>query len=337
MSKFFEPWIGKKYINGWLLKNKELEPAQNIGEGKKIIVLGCNHYCDDPKKVKNCILENNKLYPNNNQICNMHNGSCNCGKLNYCKEYTRRVIGLWNPISHQIFQKVFCKKRGKDIWKYLIFANFFQISLPYEGDVPNKQYMDKNPNICSQEQIHGINNFVDMVKANKPDIIITWGVEISVIWQYGLEPGEKIWISNNKGKVLFRRAIIGKAKNNFPRIRISWQINNTIEKITVPFTIMDWIGEDNKKYSCLVLLIYHPSYINREDMENKKDKKRDDYFSDKCHKAILCACEFQDILIKWDNNARSGQQIKGPFECDFTWDEQKGFKWTNQADFPKTP
>ena len=330
MSKFFEPWIGKKYINGWLLKNKELEPAQDNEEGKKIIVLGCNHYCDDPEKVKNCILENNKLYPNNNQICDMHNGSCNCGKLNYCKEYTQRVIGLWNPISHQVFQKAFCEKKGKDIWDYLIFANFFQISLPEEDDYGNKDYLEENPNICSQEQIHGINNFVDMVKANKPDIIITWGIENSIIWKYGLEPGEK-----KCGKVLFRRAIIGKAKNNFPRIHISWQINNTPEEITAPFTIMDWIGEDNKEYSCLVLLIHHPSYINKGDKINTKKKGTNNYCSDKWHKAILCAYRFQDTLIKWDNTARVGQQKKEPFVCDFTWDGQNGFAWTNQNSFPK--
>ena len=323
---FFEPWVGQYYKYGIKLVNGEIKFGEKDDDGLKVMILGCDHYCKTPEKVEGCISENNKLYPNNKEICDMHHGSKNCGQLTYCREFTKRVIEKWKTKSHQKFEKTFYGKEDKEIWKYLIFSNFFQRSMPYEGDTKNINYMTSE-----KEQKRGTEAFIDIVKNNEPKIIITWGTENSNIWKYGLEPGGETWDKKNTPKKLFRRTKFKKGGRNLPRIKITWQVNQGTKSAEAPFTIMDYKGKDNQAHHCLILCIKHPSRACPGKFCDK------DYY-EKWSKIILCAFKYHNEFIKWDNNATfyNGKPITEPPVCKIKWDEtSKSFNWTNQSDFPK--
>ena len=162
----FQPWVGKDYQQGGIF-------------GKKILVLGESHYCEDELK------ENGRCYP-----------SCERAKmLARCHSQTIDVIEeLLNDYKGLSYQKTFvCFERavmGKELslseraqfWNSVVFYNYMQ----YAQSGPVRPLEQKND---SSEA------FKEILEKFSPDYIIVWGQRLySNMPDWG---GEESFISIN--------------------------------------------------------------------------------------------------------------------------------------------
>ena len=141
---YFEPWVGKEYSIGI--------------NGKKIMVLGHNHYCSDKP-------------------------SCQCCTEAACKKFTQRIIrgylekpyydsredkNRWK-LTYNNFERAFYSRNLNDdersvLWNHLLFYNLVQEAMPDPYAKPNQE-----------QYANAIDPFRSILRDYKPNVILAWG------------------------------------------------------------------------------------------------------------------------------------------------------------------
>ena len=149
---FFEPFVGEQYDKGYL--------------GKKILVLGDSHYCNDMQEKPKCVEAGacTKLPECNEFTVNF---------VNYFLEYKEGVSNFGTGMnSYTKFTNVFLKNKGEPVsnkevlefWNSIIFYNYVQTALEKSRKNPIKKEYDD-----SQDA------FFEVLEEFKPDLVIVWG------------------------------------------------------------------------------------------------------------------------------------------------------------------
>ena len=284
---FFEPWEGKEYKKGIKLENGKIKLCEKENEGIKVMVLGLEHYCTD---------------------CDTYKKNGHCTQLPDCKSKTQKVVGEFlngtNYKSLITFTDIF-EYGNRNIWKYFLFSNFFQIGMPNESASQNKKYR-KETNIDKKEKIKAVNAFAEIVKKNVPDIIIVWGKEDKDIGSSILN-----LLDDKDLEFLTNRKI--------PRIDID---NEESANYVIPFTILK---NKTKNKDSLVIFLDHPASASFT--HTKK------IYAQKNHRNILCFLGNIQTIMNWDLNkvkAVNNTKKRKHFTCKF----DKNLNWVNSQDFP---
>ena len=232
-----------------------------------------------------------------------------CEQLPVCRYQTQRQLSGYSTEmeeesdSHRPFREAL--GNTPKIWKHLLFSNFYQRSKAKEtGNFPT-------------EIEQAVSAFAEVVRINKPDILITWGNEVRTSFLFPLLQKKNLsWVLDILKQEKLNLTLMQKSTKGykFPRLTINHQQK-------VPFTTLKWT-DGSKKKPCLILMFYHPSA-----------KK---YFNPQIvHEYIRCAFKHYDELIKWDpvkNQNTLG--LSYPITCEF----DTKLDWLNpqaQADFQK--
>lgn len=145
MSKgvFFEPWVGSEYEKGI--------------NGRRIMVLGHNHYCDKKPKCVYC------------------RTSCRTFTINIIKEYLQKPFYdskddshrwklTFNAFEKAWFGQTISNEKRNDLWKHLLFYNLIQEAMPDSNTQPTaKQYKDAEA------------PFRSILSTYTPNVILVWG------------------------------------------------------------------------------------------------------------------------------------------------------------------
>lgn len=152
---FFEPYVGNDYHNGGIF-------------GKRIMVLGESHYCDE-----NCT---------------------DCGKLSShrkCANFTKNVVNdyLDQRKERKSWMNTLVKferslvghttnwAERKDIWHSLLFFNYLQVAMDTPRKAGTKEQYD-----------YACKVFYDVIDKYKPQYIIVWGDRL-----WNSLPGDSRW------------------------------------------------------------------------------------------------------------------------------------------------
>ena len=182
----FLPFVGDNYEHGISFDEEgNLVLGTEENPGKKVLVLGESHYCDE--------------------------GCCDCGNFRLheeCAEFTRNVINEYLDESkeRQNWMRTFLKFEralsnvdtnidSKSIWSHLMFYNYLQCALHGSRMAGEKYYEEaKEP-------------FFAILEKYKPDYIIVWGRRLFV--KLPNEKGEymscndmNLWSYNIEGKMI---------------------------------------------------------------------------------------------------------------------------------------
>ena len=236
-------------------------------------------------------------------VCHKEKFTCKyCEQLPICRYQTQRQLSGYSTEiekesdSHRPFREAL--GNTPKIWKHLLFSNFYQRSMP---DVDT----DKNAGLYKTEDYDNAKAaFLEVVKENKPNIIVTWGKE------------DKLPILELPGVRQMPKTKDKDHQYQIPRIHIAYdkEKDKHKTKYTSPFTILDYEGE-----KILILFLNHPSRaFGRAENNN----------------LIRCAFNHYDQLKEWDpvkNQNTLG--LSYPITCEFDTD----LKWLkeNEKDFEK--
>ena len=151
----FLPFVGDNYEHGISFDEEgNLVLGTEENPGKKVLVLGESHYCDE--------------------------GCCDCGNFRLheeCAEFTRNVINdyLDESKERQNWMRTFVKFEralanadtnidSNSIWNHLMFYNYLQISLCSARKVGTQADYE-----------NAIAPFYKVIEIYKPDCIMVWG------------------------------------------------------------------------------------------------------------------------------------------------------------------
>ena len=168
---FFDPWIGPSYGK----KN-------NVFKGHRIMILGESHYCD---KCSNCG-EVRLVSKCPNSITNM-----------VMNQIVEGIKSRYSLTFHYFAQAIIGEEdlEEKDIWNSVIFYNYLQKALPYEGAKKDTEDFKKSSPA-----------FFQVINRYEPEIIFTWGAGFlhtnkpteNWIWNPDIETGnDKVKIVRN--------------------------------------------------------------------------------------------------------------------------------------------
>lgn len=137
---FFKPWVGKNYETGGIF-------------GKKILVLGESHYCDDCEQC-------GRKYANE------------CKSINTTELIQWMLDGntdKWTPtfkkFERSLVNEETTPERSKEIWNSVAFYNFLQVAMKGTRCGGTKE-----------DYAEGRKAFLEVIEALQPDLIIVWGV-----------------------------------------------------------------------------------------------------------------------------------------------------------------
>jgi hypothetical protein len=141
---YFEPWVGDEYSIGI--------------KGKKIMVLGHNHYCDCRPTCQCCPVVDCKLFT-----------------LGVIKKYLEKPYydssedkSRWR-LTYNNFEKAFFSRdlnddERRELWNHLLFYNLVQEAMPDPNTIPNRE-----------QYANAIEPFRSILREHKPDVILAWG------------------------------------------------------------------------------------------------------------------------------------------------------------------
>ena len=145
---FFKPWVGKDYETGGIL-------------GKKVLILGESHYCDNEKCNGKCGFRD---FPEGGEECEDFT-------KNAVNNYLNGIEGRWTS-TYLKFEKYLIdiekhsdyNKRDERIWNSLAFFNFLQVDMrkARKGGTP-------------EDYEEGRIAFLEVINELQPDLIIVWG------------------------------------------------------------------------------------------------------------------------------------------------------------------
>lgn len=178
MSIWFTPWVGNNYHDGGIF-------------GKKILVIGNNHYCTNRASCACCGVDGAGFSLDNN---------CYNFTSSIIEEYLAYKNGIaefdsWmNTFSH--FQNALDSKSPScDIWNSLAFYNYLQTAINNDN---NKTSSNAIYSLHIKDYHNSEECLWDVISQLMPDYIIIWG---SIIRNH---VGEEI-LKRTKSPVLFIR------------------------------------------------------------------------------------------------------------------------------------
>lgn len=158
---YFNPWIGPNYNN---ISNQN---------GKKILLVGKTHYCENSVDKDACGLNRNP--------CVSFSPNCENMTQNAVSDYLNGDVKYkpsYDNITEVLSSLPFMGSTPADVWNNIAFCNFSQgiPGLRYPDDVENLQFLNdyKNSDLWKDS----LNVFIDIVKTYKPQRIIIMNKEI---------------------------------------------------------------------------------------------------------------------------------------------------------------
>jgi hypothetical protein len=137
---FFNPWVGEYY-------------AANGFYGRKILVLGESHYCEDSEN-----FDSDSASEFTIEVVQMYLDYKNGGKtshkpwMNTFTHFTKMILG--EPKNDEIIE----------FWDSAVFYNYVQKAMPRPNYSPSEDdFEDSAP------------AFFEVLKEHKPDLVIAWG------------------------------------------------------------------------------------------------------------------------------------------------------------------
>jgi len=246
-------------------------------------------------------------------VCHEEKFTCtHCEHIPVCRYKTQRQLSNYSTEivingqtqfiqpesdSHRPFREAL--GNTPKIWKHLLFSNFYQRGTPYIDTEKNAELYTINDYENAKAA------FLEVVKENQPDIIITWGKEnkLPLLEVSGVRQMPKPNNANHEYQI--------------PRIHIE-KANESKKhrtKYTIPFTILECKGKP-----ILILFLNHPGR---------------GFSKEKNHNLICFAFKHYDELIKWDpDKNKNTLGLPYPITCEF----DTKLDWLNpqaQADFQK--
>lgn len=160
---FFKPWVGENYENGI--------------NGKKILVLGESHHCDDDKCL-DCGTTNTK------HDCNSFTQKVILNYFSYKeKKYPfDRWMNTFTKFANILNGKKLSDPEQIDFWESVAFYNYVQKALTGPRISPTQDEFNNS-----------LPAFHYLIENLKPDLIIIWGMRL---W-YNLPKGIFFVIENN--------------------------------------------------------------------------------------------------------------------------------------------
>ena len=178
----FRPWVGEQYLSEGF-------------KGKRILVLGESHYCDE-------LSEGSRCYP----LCKKANMRKDC--FSQTEDRTRE--NLYEYMGYRYQQTSLCFERavaGKELsmdereefWQGIIFYNYIQHAMSGPRVAPQPEHWVKSELA-----------FKEILEQYLPDYIIVWGVRLynSLPAWDGVE--SKLYVNENDSTDIWTYTIKGK-------------------------------------------------------------------------------------------------------------------------------
>lgn len=161
---FFQPYIGPYYLSGGIF-------------GKRILVLGESHYCDQCKlSTKGCGIR-----------CPNYTSECHDFTINKLHEYLDRDKGFdhWMRTYTKFERSLINAETNvhirRDIWDSVMFYNYLQVAMPEPRQKGN-----------DSDYIRAQNDFFHVLEIHRPEYIIVWGMRL-----WNDLPGGPSWTGND--------------------------------------------------------------------------------------------------------------------------------------------
>jgi hypothetical protein len=171
---FYKPWVGKNYLTSGII-------------GKRILILGESHYCNEGCGDCGNSLTQQKCHNNftRNVIEAYINYKIGNGEFeNWMNTFTR--------FGNIFYNKKLSVSEVKEFWDSVLFYNYVQFATPMARVSPKLEAFEKSESA-----------FFDVLKHFEPNVIIAWGDRLWENLPANGEFGEEIIAGKLKGKLFY--------------------------------------------------------------------------------------------------------------------------------------